>query len=230
VIQPTTLPQSLERFEGQDVFLPIAYGTGFVVSDAGYVVTALHVVRSAESRLPNIQSAGKQMVVCLGASPEPLDCKEVKIVGTDERNDLALLKIKRPNPAEMLHAMHLGSERPALGTEVWAAGYPARTGGRLVVALGTFSNGDLPDDGVAEDEPAAPARKMWLADMAVEDGTSGGPVYLHDGSVIGVVVTRSEAHTVAGFVPAQFVIDLLVRNGVANPAANNSPRTVPPGP
>jgi len=228
VIQPTSLPEPLDRFDGQNVFLPIAFGTGFVVSEDGYVVTARHVISRAERRLPNIQSAGKQMVVCLGASPEPVDCKEVKIVGTDDRNDLALLKIKRPKRAELPRALHLGSERPARGTEVWSAGYPARTGGRLVVAPGTFSSSDRSDDSVVESESAAPTLRMWLADMAVEDGASGGPVYLQDGSVIGVVVTRSVAHTVTGFVPAQRVIDLLVRNGVANLPTRDSRKAIQP--
>ena len=79
VIQPTRLPQSLQQFEGQPVFLPIAYGTGFVVREDGYVVTALHVVRKAESRLPEIQASGKQVVVCLNTPAGSPECKEVEV-------------------------------------------------------------------------------------------------------------------------------------------------------
>jgi S1-C subfamily serine protease len=211
VIQPTHLPPSLERFEGQDVFLPIAFGTGFVVSETGYVVTALHVIKRARAILPSIQSSAKEMVVCLGVSPEALDCEEVMIAARDESNDLALLKIKKARLTEALRPVHLSAERPVRGTEIWAAGYSERTGGRLVVATGTFFQEDEPADPV---ESAAPASRMWLANLVVESGDSGSPVYLHDGSVIGVVVTRSDSHAVTGFVPAQHVIDLLVRNGV----------------
>ena len=215
VIQPTRLPPSLERFEGQDVFLPIAFGTGFVVSETGYVVTALHVINRAKAILPTIQSSAKEMVVCLGVSPEPLDCEEVMIAASDESNDLALLKIKKARLAEALRPVHLSAERPLRGTEVWAAGYSERTAGRLVVATGTFSQ---------EDEPAdSPASRMWLANLVVENGDSGSPVYLHDGSVIGMVVTRSDSHTVTGFVPAQQVINLLVRNGVTTLLPDISP-------
>jgi len=211
VIQPTHLPPSLERFEGQDVFLPIAFGTGFVVSETGYVVTALHVINRARAILPSIQSSAKEMVVCLGVSPEALDCEEVMIAARDESNDLALLKIKKARLTEALRPVHLSAERPVRGTEIWAAGYSERTGGRLVVATGTFFQEEEPADAV---ESAAPASRMWLANLVVENGDSGSPVYLHDGSVIGVVVTRSDSHAVTGFVPAQHVIDLLVRNGV----------------
>jgi S1-C subfamily serine protease len=210
VFQPTHLPPSLERFEGQDVFLPIAFGTGFVVSETGYVVTALHVIKRAEATLPTIQSSAKEMVVCLGVSPEPLDCEEVMIAASDESNDLALLKIKNARLTAALRPVHLSAERPLRGTEIWAAGYSERTAGRLVVATGTFSQEDRPTPA----ESPAPASRMWLANLVVENGDSGSPVYLHDGSVIGMVVTRSESHTVTGFVPAQHVIDLLVRNGV----------------
>jgi len=224
VIQPTHLPPSLERFEGQDVFLPIAFGTGFVVSETGYVVTALHVIKRAKAILPSIQSSAKEVVVCLGESPESLDCEEVMIVGSDEPNDLALLKMKRARFTECLRPVHLSAERPLRGTEIWAAGYPERTGGRLVVATGTFSQEDGPGI-LAESE--APASRMWLANLVVENGDSGSPVYLHDGSVIGMVVTRSDSRTVTGFVPARHVIDLLVRNGVTRLLPDDSQRSLP---
>jgi len=219
VIQPTHLPPSLERFEGRDVFLPIAFGTGFVVSDTGYVVTALHVIKRAQAILPRIQSSAKEMVVCLGVWPEPPDCEEIMIAASDEPNDLALLKIKKARLTEALRPVHLSAERPLRGTEIWAAGYSERTGGRLVVATGTFSQQDGPADLV---ESAASATRMWLANLVVENGHSGSPVYLHDGSVIGMVVTRSDSHAVTGFIPAQHVIDLLVRNGVMTLSPDDS--------
>ncbi|MBZ5600652.1 MAG: serine protease [Acidobacteriia bacterium] len=222
VIQPTRLPQSLQQFEGQSVFLPIAYGTGFVVREDGYVVTALHVVRKAETRLPEIQASGKQVVVCLNTPAGSPECKEVEVVGTDERNDLALLKIKRPKGAENLRALPLTPETPTPDTEVWAAGYPERDAGRLVVASGKFAGGNLPNETLAANDVSNHDRSLWLAEMMVENGESGGPVYLRNGSVIGVMVTRSDTQAIAGIVPAQHVIDLLVRSGVTNRSADNS--------
>jgi S1-C subfamily serine protease len=224
VIQPTRLPQSLQQFEGQSVFLPIAYGTGFVVSDDGYVVTALHVVRKAERRLSEIQASGKQVVVCLNAPARSYECKEVEVVGSDDRNDLAMLKIKRPTGAETLRALALTAEKPAEETEVWAAGYPERDASKLAVASGRFFNGDIPDDASAKVDPTA--GKLWFAEMKVENGESGGPVYLRNGSVIGVMVTRSDKQAIAGFVPAQHVIDLLARSGVTNHPTNSSREAV----
>ena len=222
VIQPTRLPQSLQQFEGQPVFLPIAYGTGFVVREDGYVVTALHVVRKAESRLPEIQASGKQVVVCLNTPAGSPECKEVEVVGIDDRNDLALLKIKRPKGAAPLRALPLTQETPTPDTEVWAAGYPERDAGRLVVASGKFAGVNLPNDTLAANDVANHDRSLWLAEMMVENGESGGPVYLRDGSVIGVMVTRSDTQAIAGIVPAQHVIDLLSRSGVTNRSADHS--------
>jgi S1-C subfamily serine protease len=212
----------LQQFEGQSVFLPIAYGTGFVVREDGYVVTALHVVRKAETRLSEIQASGKQVVVCLNRPASSYECKEVEVVGTDERNDLALLKIKRPKGAETLRALPLTQETPTPDTEVWAAGYPERDARKLVVAPGKFSSRDVSDDASAKGHPATRTERLWFAEMTVENGESGGPVYLRNGSVIGVMVTRSDTRAIAGFVPAQHVMDLLARSGVTNQSADNS--------
>ena len=54
---------------------------------------------------------------------------------------------------------------------------------------------------------------LWLMNGVVEDGSSGGPVYLQNGLVIGVMVVRFFDQPVAGFVPARYVMDLLVRAG-----------------
>ena len=224
VIQPTRLPQSLQQFEGQSVFLPIAYGTGFVVSEDGYVVTALHVVRKAESRLYEIQASGKQVVVCLNATAGSYECKQVEVVGTDERNDLAMLKIKEAKGAESLRALPLTTEKPTDDTDVWAAGYPEHEVGKLVVASGKFASGDIPDNRLANDDLTSQDSKLWFAQMTVENGESGGPVYLRNGSVIGVMVTRSDNQAITGFVPAQHVIDLLTRSGVTNRSSDNSPK------
>jgi S1-C subfamily serine protease len=213
VIQPTHLPQSLEQFEGQVVLLPIAYGTGFVVREDGYVVTALHVIRKAESRLSEIQASGKQIVVCVNLPGALEDCKEVEVVATDDRNDLAVLKIKRLKGAETLPALPLTSEKPTENTEVWAAGYPERERGRLVVASGRFASRGLSEDALIKDDLRTDDGKLWFAKMTPENGASGGPVFLRNGSVIGVVVNRSDPPAMAGFVPAQHVIDLLAAAG-----------------
>jgi S1-C subfamily serine protease len=230
LIQPTRLPQSLEKFEGEAVFLPVAYGTGFVVSEDGYVVTALHVIRLAESRRYEIQASSKRMVVCLNMPAQLYECKEVKVIGINEPDDLAVLKIIPLKGAEKLRALQLTSEKPKEGTEVWAAGYPGEKHGTLVVASGTFSNQGMSDDALVKDDPATHDEKLWFARMMVENGASGGPVYLRNGSVIGVIVNRSKEQAVTGFVPAQHVIDLLARTGVTNHPTDDPRKVVAPTP
>lgn len=226
VIQPTRLPQSLQQFEGQVVFLPIAYGTGFVVREDGYVVTALHVVRKAERRLSEIQASAKKVVVCVNLPAGPHECEEVEVIGTDELNDLAVLKMRRPKDAEILPSMPLTPEMPTEDTAVWAAGYPERDSGKLVIASGKFAGGSVSDDRLASDDVTTRGRKLWFAQMTVENGASGGPVYLRNGSVIGVMVTRSDTQAIAGFVPAQHVIDLLTRIGVTNQTKQESRKAI----
>lgn len=204
-VQPTHLPKSLEKFEGQVGALPIAFGTGFVVREDGYVVTALHVVRRAQDRLAEIEAPVKHIVVWLNV-PAGL-YKQAEIVGTDTGNDLAVLKLKLLSPAEALPVLQLTAQSLADGAEVWAAGYPERKAGSLVVTSGTFARTPTAANGAAGDEE--------FANIRVENGTSGGPLYLQDGSVIGVVIARSADRGMAGFVPAQHVIDLLARSGIS---------------
>jgi S1-C subfamily serine protease len=213
-VQPTRLPQSLQQFEGRAEFLPIAYGTGFVVREGGYVVTALHVVRKADARKLDIQASAKQVVVCLNAAAGAYECKEVEVVATDDRNDLAILKIKRPSDADTLLPLALTAEEPAHNADVWGAGYPDDSAGKLIVNSGKFSGGDVAKD--------AAARRLWLAEIQVENGESGGPVLRRDGAVIGVMVTRSDSRAITGIVPAQQVIDLLARSGVTSSPLRDS--------
>jgi S1-C subfamily serine protease len=207
IVEPTRLPESLQEFSGRVVFLPVAFGSGFVVRKDGYVVTALHVIRRAESRLGEIRASFKWLVVCTTSAAGLYHCKEAIVVGVDDLNDLAVLKITRLK-GDTLPALPLTSKKPAQGTEVWAAGYP---GGTLSVAAGTFSD----VSNTPADNTATRSDGLWFAAMTIEKGTSGGPIYMRDGSVIGVMVARSDSQAVAGFVPAQHVIDLLARSGVA---------------
>jgi S1-C subfamily serine protease len=214
IVQPTRLPVSFDNFGTQTVFLPVAYGTGFVVREDGYVVTARHVITRAESRLGEIHAAFKWMAVCSEGLNGSYDCKRVNVVATDDRTDLAVLKIMQPK-AKSLPTLQLTSQQPSPGTEVWVAGYSR---GRLSVRSGRF----LGASGFPAEIAPEVRLRLWLVALTVTNGTSGGPIYLRDGSVIGVVVARSDKGPVAGFVPARHVTDLLARCGITLNSVNQA--------
>jgi hypothetical protein len=132
------------------------------------------------------------------------------------------------------------SERPADGLAVATSGYPLANPS-MVTSSGIIASGWLTDDDAAQllrrDNPGAPSHVVrYLADMEVNGGNSGGPVYSVDTvAVIGVcVATQSALVTGKGgnpvvaegsplfyssgltvVVPARYVISLLERNGLA---------------
>ena len=213
LVQPSKLPPGLERYQGI-TFLPMAFGSGFVVSREGYIVTTLHVIRRAEKLGSEILVSGKKLVVCANRPTRLYDCDEARIIALDEDYQLALLKMKSIRRAESLSAMRLSPTKPMEGTQVWAAGYPGNKGGQLTITAGTFLGAGQSDTAPAPSGFPTSGERLWFAEMTVERGASGGPVYLQDGSVIGVVVNRSATHAIVGFVPAQHVIALMARSGV----------------
>ena len=213
VVQPSHLPPSLEKHRGI-AFLPVAFGTGFVVSREGHVVTTLHVIRRAEKLGSEVLVGGKKIVVCANRPARLYECDEVRIIALDEDHELALLKMKSIRRAASLSAVRISPTQPMEGTQIWAAGYPGNKGGQLTMTAGTFLGAGQSDTALAPSNSPTSGERFWFAEMIVENGASGGPVYLQDGSVIGVVVNRSATQAIVGFVPAQHVIALMARSGI----------------
>jgi serine protease Do len=213
VVQASYLPPGLEKYRGI-TFLPMAFGSGFVVSREGHIVTTLHVIKRAEELGSEILVGGKKLVVCANRPARLYECDEARIIALDEDHQLALLKMKSMRHAESLSAVRLSPSKPMEGTQVWAAGYPRNKGGQLTIAVGMFLGAGQSDTALAPSSSPTSGERFWFAQMTVENGASGGPVYLQDGSVIGVVVYRSATHPIVGFVPAQHIIALMTRSGI----------------
>lgn len=148
-----------------------SFGTGFVVSGEGHVVTAWHVIKDRKEVL----------VGPLGGNR----WGRATVVKVDVENDLALLKGPRiGRPLEIAD----WAEVP-VGLEVYAIGYPRP---RLMGLSKKFTqgivNGDRHDSG---DEG------FFQFSAEIQQGNSGGPVVAPDGSVIGVVQRKLDALKVA---------------------------------
>jgi serine protease Do len=145
------IPRRKERVPG--------VGSGFFISSDGYIITNNHVVANA-----------------LKINITTIDDKEykAKVIGTDPKTDLALLKIKADN----LPYISLGdSNQVEVGEWVLAIGNPF--GQNLTVTAGIIS---------------AKGRQLGLADYedflqtdaAINMGNSGGPLINMEGKVIGI--------------------------------------------
>ncbi len=136
-----------------------AQGSGFVISADGYVVTNNHV----------IDNAGKIQVTF-----DQNNKYEADLVGTDQRTDLALLKIK--TEGKTFPHVKFARGVPRVGDWVIAVGNPFGLGGTVTAGIVSAQGRDI---------GSGPYDYMQI-DAAVNKGNSGGPTFNLDGEVVGV--------------------------------------------
>ena len=136
----------------------LGQGSGFFISADGYAVTNNHVVDDAES---------------VEVRTDDGKTHKAKVIGTDPRTDLALIKVDGSG----YPYVKLADKAPRIGDWVLAVGNPFGLGGTvtagIVSARGRDINASAYDDFIQIDAP-------------VNKGNSGGPAFDVDGNVIGV--------------------------------------------
>ena len=179
-----SMPKPDSRRQGPRGQAPSSSGSGFIISDDGYVVTNAHVIDSAA-----------KIVVTLKDRRE----LDAKVIGVDESSDIALLKIE----AKGLPAVTMGdSSELRVGQWVVAIGAPfglehsASQG--IVSALARSLN--------QRNTTYVP---FIQTDVAVNPGNSGGPLFDLEGNVVGVnsmIYSRSGGYQGISFsIPANTV-------------------------
>lgn len=145
-------------------------GSGFVISEDGYILTNYHVIEDA-------YSGGYEIKVMFYNG----DSYTAEVKGFDRNNDIAVLKIE----AEGLNAAELGtSDSLFVGDTVYAVGNPL---GELSYSM-TSGMVSATDRLITTEEGTM---TMFQIDAAVNEGNSGGPVYNTSGQVVGVVTAKS---------------------------------------
>ena len=152
-----------DRFFGdtpQREFKQRSLGSGFIISNDGYIFTNNHVVEKADKILVRV-SDGKEY--------------QAKVIGTDAKTDIALIKIK---PQNSLPVVELGdSDRVQVGEWVIAIGNPF--GLEQTVTAGIVS-------AKGRVIGAGPYDNFIQTDASINPGNSGGPLFNMDGKVIGI--------------------------------------------
>lgn len=145
-------------------------GSGFVISEDGYILTNYHVVEDA-------YTGGYEVKVMFYDG----STYTAEIKGFDRNNDIAVLKID----ATGLDAAELGSSDSLyVGDTVYAVGNPL---GELSYSM-TSGMVSATDRLITTEEGTM---TMFQIDAAVNEGNSGGPVYNTSGQVVGVVTAKS---------------------------------------
>ncbi|WP_025209402.1 DegQ family serine endoprotease [Hippea sp. KM1] len=138
-----------------------ALGSGFIISKDGYILTNYHVIKRASDIRVTLLNSG--------------DVYKAKVIGTDPKADIALIKIK---PSGDLPTLKLGnSDDIEVGDWVVAVGNPFGLNGTVTVGI-ISAKGRVIGEG--------PFDHFLQTDAAINPGNSGGPLVNMKGEVIGI--------------------------------------------
>ena len=149
-------------------------GTGFVISEDGYILTNYHVIEDAYNT--------NSPITVMFSSESGYDTTEytAEVIGFERNNDVAVIKID----ATGLSAATLGSSSDLLvGDTVYAVGNPL---GELTYSM-TPGIVSATDRVITTEEGRM---NMFQISAAVNEGNSGGPVYNAYGQVVGIVTAK----------------------------------------
>ncbi len=168
-------------------------GSGFFISPDGYAVTNNHVVDHAKT---------------VQVTTDDGSIYTAKVVGTDPKTDLALLKV---DADKQFAYVQFADQRPRVGDWVIAVGNPFGLGGTVTAGIVSASGREI---------GSSPYDDYLQIDAPINKGNSGGPAFNMSGKVIGVnsaIVSPSGGSVGIGFdipaVTAKRVIDELKQKG-----------------
>jgi len=169
-------------------------GSGFFISSDGYAVTNNHVVDHAKT---------------VQVTTDDGTIYTAKVVGTDPKTDLALLKVDANN--KQFAYVQFADQQPRVGDWVIAVGNPFGLGGTVTAGIVSASGREI---------GASPYDDYLQIDAPINKGNSGGPAFGMNGKVIGVnsaIVSPSGGSVGIGFdIPAdtaKLVVDELRQKG-----------------
>ncbi|UJW76568.1 Do family serine endopeptidase [Rhizobium sp. SL42] len=157
--RPPRGPKGPGRHEGR--LRPTSQGSGFFISEDGYIVTNNHVVDDGAA-FTIVMNDGKEL--------------DAKLVGKDSRTDLALLKIENPKQ-KFTYVKFADDEKSRVGDWVVAVGNPFGLGGTVTAGIISARGRDI---------GSGPYDDYLQIDAAVNRGNSGGPDFNLNGEVVGI--------------------------------------------
>ncbi len=138
----------------------VSLGSGFIIDPTGYIVTNNHVIDGAD-----------EITVTMTDNTT----LKAKLVGKDDRVDLALLKVESDKP---LKAVSFGdSDTERVGDWVLAIGNPFGLGGSVTAGIVSARGRDIRQ---------GPYDDFIQTDASINRGNSGGPLFNMNGEVIGI--------------------------------------------
>lgn len=179
VVIPTTIGE----------YSTLSSGSGFVISEDGYILTNYHVIENYES-IEVIFSDGRVY--------------EAELVGDETDKDVAVLKINSPN--KFTPIVFDKSKDLIIGEDVVAIGNPL---GELTFSI-TKGIVSAVDRNINVD--TFNSIEMFQVDCAVNQGNSGGPLFNMSGKVVGIVSAKYASDMIEGLgfcIPIDDIVEIL---------------------
>ena len=137
-------------------------GSGVIISSDGYIITNHHVIETAED---------------IQITTNDNQSYEAKIIGSDEQNDIALLKIE--SSEELPYAVFGDSDSTQIGEWVLAVGNPFNLTSTVTAGIISAKSRSL--------DPTGRTTQSYIqTDAAVNPGNSGGALINDKGELIGI--------------------------------------------
>jgi S1-C subfamily serine protease len=167
VVTVRTKRLDIARQPGQVISIIDGVGSGVLISSDGKVLTAAHVVQTADAAL--VEFADGQNSIA-------------RVIASDVRSDVALLQLQRP-PNGITPAILGDSDKVEVGDQIFVIGAPYGISQ-------TLTAGHLSGRRQIDKEGETPKYIEFLqTDAAVNGGNSGSPMFDMNGQVVGIVTT-----------------------------------------
>ncbi|MBL6621609.1 MAG: Do family serine endopeptidase [Rickettsiales bacterium] len=169
-------------------------GSGFIISEDGYIVTNNHVVEKAD--IINVKFNNDKIL-------------RAKLIGTDPRTDIALLKI---DSDEKLPYVNFGdSDSAKVGDWVIAIGNPFGLGGTVTAGIISARGRNIGNSNAVD---------FIQTDAAINKGNSGGPMFDSKGNLIGINTAIFSTSGNGGSIGIGFAIPTNIAASVINQLKN----------
>jgi len=181
------IPRGPQGPQGPRDLEPSSLGSGFVISADGYILTNAHVVDSADEITVKLQDKREY---------------KARVIGADRRTDIALLKIE----AGGLPVVKFGDPgKLRVGEWVVAIGSPFGFEATMTAGIVSAKGRSLPQENFVP---------FIQTDVAINPGSSGGPLFNLNGEVIGI---NSQIYSrTGGFMGLSFAIPIDVAMDISN--------------
>ena len=166
----------------------VSLGSGFIIDSSGHIVTNHHVIAEADEISVKL-NGGKELIA--------------KVIGTDKRTDLALLKVENKKP---LPFVKFGdSDASRVGDWIIAIGNPFGLGSTVTSGIVSSNSRDIASEGIVDN--------FIQTDAAINRGNSGGPMFNTNGEVIGIntiILSPSGGNIGIGFATPSSIAESII--------------------